>query len=369
MQPRIAFVRFGSFSNCNPNIERILRESFPRAAIDDMDMERSLGMRVARRAIDAVLRWRHADARRRIPTAARSAAFFRVTRRAALSQLGRQPYLFTLQSQSFYDAHRSATPHFVYTDHTQMANLRYPAFNAADLAAPAWIACERSIYSAATCNFTMSGNIARSIVDDYGCPQEQVEVVGVGPGMPIVLQGPPDYDAQRVLFVGVEWERKGGPQLLQAFQRVRARHPRATLEVVGCSPAIDAAGVRVVGRVPRERVPEFYRNASIFCLPTLIEPFGFVFIEAMAAGLPIVGTRIGALPELITDGHNGLIVAPNDVEQLERALDRLLGSATACRDMGVAGQAIARSRYSWDAVARAMTAAIVSRVPAAAAAR
>ena len=146
---------------------------------------------------------------------------------------------------------------------------------------------------------------------------------------------------KKILFVGVDWERKGGPVLLEAFRRVRRTHPTAELIIVGCSPEVSLAGCRVVGRVPLEDVANFYRSASVFCLPTTVEPFGFVFLEAFSHGLPIVATNIGAIPDFVQNGRSGYLVDSNDVEQLANRLGELLGDPDRCATFGARGRALA----------------------------
>ena len=77
-----------------------------------------------------------------------------------------------------------------------------------------------------------------------------------------------------------------------------------------------------------------WRDADLFVLPTRDEAFGMVFQEAAAAGLPSIGTRINAVPELIQDGVSGFLVAPGDREGLTRALNQLIASAERRREMG-----------------------------------
>jgi len=129
------------------------------------------------------------------------------------------------------------------------------------------------------------------------------------------------FRAKNILFVGIDWKRKGGPVLLEAFRRVRHAHPEATLTIVGRSPEVTQPGVEVVGRLPLIEVARYYRSASIFCLPTLNEPFGLVLLEAFSYGLPIVATRIGAIPEIVEDGESGYLVGPQNTDELA---DRLI---------------------------------------------
>ncbi|MEE8561276.1 MAG: glycosyltransferase family 4 protein, partial [Gemmatimonadota bacterium] len=85
------------------------------------------------------------------------------------------------------------------------------------------------------------------------------------------------------------------------------------------------ASVELLGELPTmEAVKAEYRRADVFCLPSLQEGFGIVFLEAMAAGLPIVALRTAAIPEVVPDGETGLLVNPDRPEALREALIRLL---------------------------------------------
>src|SRR5690606_12176833 len=118
-----------------------------------------------------------------------------------------------------------------------------------------------------------------------------------------------------VLFIGRQFERKGGDLLLRAFARVRRALPEAELLIIGPAEIPgDHAGVTSLGFVSKDRpggweaIAEAYRRADVFCLPTRFEPFGIVFVEAMHFGVPCVGPDAWAVPEIIDDGRTGLTV-------------------------------------------------------------
>ena len=152
------------------------------------------------------------------------------------------------------------------------------------------------------------------------------------------------------IFVGMDWERKGGPELVEAFKKVLTVHPDARLIIVGCSPQITVPNCDVVGRIPSREVHTYYNASAVFCLPTILEPFGLVFIEAMSHRLPVVGTNIGAIPDFVVEGHNGHLVSPRDSSSLADALIDLVGNPEKCRRFGEAGRRIAAERYNWKAV-------------------
>ena len=212
--------------------------------------------------------------------------FFHRTRGALLQRLGSRRYDFTFQTQSLFDASVPGTPHFIYTDHTHLENLKYPAWTAATPLSREWAELEKSAYHNASMVFTMSENISRSLVQEYACPIQRIACVYAGSNVSADARESIDrgrFHAKNILFVGVDWERKGGPVLLEAFRSLREVHPDAVLTIVGCAPPIHQAGVHVVGRVPLTDVAGYYRTASIFCLPTLNEPLaglpGGVFIR------------------------------------------------------------------------------------------
>jgi glycosyltransferase involved in cell wall biosynthesis len=109
-------------------------------------------------------------------------------------------------------------------------------------------------------------------------------------------------------------------------------------------------GVRVVGRVAPGAVAEHYARAGVFCLPTLLEPFGVVFVEALTAGLPIVATDVGAVPDIVEDGVNGRIVPPGDASALASALCDLVGHADLQATYGAVSRQRASQRYNWATV-------------------
>ena len=161
------------------------------------------------------------------------------------------------------------------------------------------------------------------------------------------------YSSKNILFVGVEWERKGGPVLLKVFKKVLDVHPDASLTIVGCSPEnIKLPNCKIVGKIPVESVSKYYNLASIFCLPTLREPFGVAFIEAMNFSLPIVANNIGCIPDFVKNDYNGYLINNNDANQYTDAICKLLSDPVLCRTMGENGNRYVESKFSWDAVGK-----------------
>jgi alpha-maltose-1-phosphate synthase len=141
----------------------------------------------------------------------------------------------------------------------------------------------------------------------------------------------------RVLFVGGDWVRKGGPVLLDAWRRAGLQGS-ATLTLATDAPDVGPlpAGVeRISGVRPyTDRWRALWRDADVFVLPTRAEAFGMVFQEAAAASLPAVGTRLGAVPEIVEHGRTGVLVEPGDADALAEALLGLVVDAPARARMG-----------------------------------
>lgn len=168
---------------------------------------------------------------------------------------------------------------------------------------------------------------------------------------PVMLEmfdpGWPDHrrarnpERPRCLFMGGDFPRKGGYLLLEAWRR-GGFAARAHLHIVTDwdirAPLPDGVDVerRVVGQTARWAA--VWRDADLFVMPTQNEAFGLVFQEAAAAGLPAIGCRLNALPEIITDGVTGLLIAPASSDELVAALDRLIGSAELRSRMGRAAR-------------------------------
>jgi len=288
----------------------------------------------------------------------RTPEMFSWIKRWAAAKVDPDDYAFSFQMQSLFDASVPGLPHFVYTDHTHLENLRFETFREADLYSPRWIDRERSVYRNARMVFTRSSNVSESLVSQYDCPPDRVRCVyaGSNAGVPEdVSTSPERYARKAILFAGIDWERKGGPSLLAAFAKVLERHPDASLTIVGCTPDTGSLPrCTVAGRVPLSEMPRYFAEASVFCLPTRVEPFGIVFVEAMWHGLPIVATRVGAVPDMVEDGKNGFLVPPGDAQALAGRLNEILDAPDRAAAFGATSRRLAETRYDWTMVAARM---------------
>jgi starch synthase len=262
----------------------------------------------------------------------------------------------------------AARPYHLYVDHTRAIVERYEP--AAGLPPPlppdpAWRAREERVYRGAETIFSMSAFAARSLVADYGVDPARVVVVGAGPNVaPAPWDAPAGERAPAILFVGRSFAPKGGPDLVEAFRRVRRADRRAALWIVSQdAPAQLPEGAVFHGPLRPDALAALLARASVFALPTLREAFGLVLLEAMAFGLPVVASAIEAIPEIVSAGETGLLVPPRDPAALADACAALLADPARARQLGEAGRRRVAERFGWDRVAARML-AVLRPVPA-----
>lgn len=290
-------------------------------------------------------------------------AAFHFIRRCLASLIRPREFAFSFQTYSMWDGSVPGVPHFVYTDNTELGTLGYPGFDRSRLIGPWWTKLETTIYRNASIVFTMSSNVTRLLLEQYGCPPEKVRCVFVGSNAPVSESWNSDLERYRrkvILFVGTVWKNKGGPELVEAFKRVLEKHPAAQLRIAGCSPKLNVHNCIVLGKIPLESVAREYHNASLFCLPTWRESFGISYIEAMSAGLPVVGSDFGAIPDFIVNGENGCRVKPGDIGALADVLIKMLDDPQRLQKFGQCSALKARENYTWDKVGDRMKEGIES---------
>jgi glycosyltransferase involved in cell wall biosynthesis len=197
-----------------------------------------------------------------------------------------------------------------------------------------------------------AAHVEQTLVRTYGCDPGRVATILIGANVQqaVTSDSLDRYAAGRILFVGIDWERKGGPALLAAFDKVAARFPHAMLTIAGCSPPVSHPRIRTTGLIPRTQVAGLLGSASIFCLPSVVEPSAVASVEAMAFKLPVIATTVGGFPGMVVDGETGLLVPPNDPDALAGALAALLANPERARDMGQAGYRRSSELFTWDAV-------------------
>ena len=226
---------------------------------------------------------------------------------------------------------------------------------------------QRGIYEAATGIFAMSDWFADALVEYGGMPRDKVHVVYAGLNSVEAADERPtpeteSPDPARLLFVGRDFFRKGGEQVVAALERLRREHsPGLRLTVAGpeswpLSGEIPE-GVDFLGGLSTAEVARLYREHDLFVMPSRFEAFGIVIREALANGLPVVGRAAFAMPEVITPAKNGALVEGDGPDELADAIVSVLESPR-IRSYAARNARDVRERFSWDAVAGRMLDAI-----------
>ena len=201
-------------------------------------------------------------------------------------------------------------------------------------------------------------------LESLGVPRDRIAVIPNGVDVEAFRAVPPDRrarDGVTALFVGRLYPRqKGLEPLVEAFASVPSS-VGLRLRLVGedwggadlvrdrASAGGVAERVTIVGPLPRADLLQEYARADLLVLPSRFEPFGIVLLEAMAAGLPVVASRTGGIPEVVAEGGTGLLVEPGDPAALAEALTRLAEDGTLRARMGARGRERAAG-YAWDAI-------------------
>lgn len=363
---RVAYVNYGLQSGVTPNVTRALA---------------ALGHELVRVDPTALLALR--DPRTRLPrptprvllSLAASAlqfgpqlmhhrwntvyAFDQHSRRAGelLGALDPRPDVVLQNGALFAPGQPARYPYVLLLDNTCRLAERQPPVPEADIGAHivfarSWIARERETYHRALGIATFSELVRDSLVDDYGVDPSMVHVVGAGANVVPKEEPQRADDGHTILFVGKDWRRKGGPGLLEAFSLLRSMRPSLRLLVAGPAEELDLPeGATNLGLVPFESMEHLFSEATIFVLPTLREPFGIAYLDAMLCKVPCIGTQVGAVPEIL--GGAGICVPPANAAALAQAMAELLDDPARRAAMGEAGRRRVLERgYLWPEVGK-----------------
>lgn len=209
---------------------------------------------------------------------------------------------------------------------------------------------------------------ANSAIQDYDADPAKINVLPFGAN----LERPParqdaieysDRDRCRLLFVGVNWNRKGGDIAFETLLELERLGVPAELAVVGCEPpdSVRHPNLKVFpflnknNPVERAQLDRLYREAAFFILPTRAECFSIALCEANANGIPILSTQTGGLPELVHDRVNGILLPLSARgDQYAAQIVDLYSDADSYRALRASSRNQFDMRLNWDAWGKAM---------------
>jgi glycosyltransferase involved in cell wall biosynthesis len=222
----------------------------------------------------------------------------------------------------------------------------------------------RRAFHAATTLVAWSAWARRSLTQDYGVDAAKVRVLAPGAAPAYFELGrlrdtrlpamTADGRPPRLLFVGGDFGRKGGAELLECMRGPLG--DRCELHVVTRDHVAPMRNVHVHhGIGPNDpALVKLFADADIFVLPSLADCLAIVLMEATASALPVITTDVGALAEAVRPGETGLIVRAGDSADLCRAIETLVDDASARHRMGRGGHALARDTFDARANGRAL---------------
>lgn len=210
---------------------------------------------------------------------------------------------------------------------------------------------EKRVYQVAARVVTTTEWARRSVIEDYQIDGNKVKVVY--PSINIAKFQPPDRSHKdpkaryNILFMGGDFKRKGGEDVLEVF--LTKFSEVANLHLVTYAP-IECKHPNVyIYKNIKAYTPEFlelYYQADAFVMPTYADAYGTVFLEAMAAGLPVIATRLGPITEIVSDGETGFLIPPGDRLELACRIQDLIENPSLGREMGEKGRLVAEQKFN-----------------------
>ncbi|QAY77038.1 glycosyltransferase family 4 protein [Sphingosinicella sp. BN140058] len=201
----------------------------------------------------------------------------------------------------------------------------------------------------------------RSAIEKQGMPAEQVVQIAWGANMPPERRLPRRLGGGpvRLLFVGTDWKRKGGPVALSAVRALAERGIQSSLDIVGCSEEVlegasPLPNVTFHGFIDKSSPADqatlnrLYSEASFFILPTAAEAWGIVFAEAAHHGLPSLGYATGGVTTVVSDGETGILLpVGSSGDTFASHIEALLNHPDAYERMSAAALEDAANRLDW----------------------
>jgi len=225
---------------------------------------------------------------------------------------------------------------------------------------------EKTAHSRASALIFSTEWAAESARRHYGVDPKKVHVIPFGANLETI---PTPAELEKiilkraelpctVLFIGVDWHRKGGETVVQAVQLARAHGFEVRLQIIGCTPPEELfflPWITVTGFLDKRTadgtavLEKAYQEASVLFVPSLAECYGLVYCEACAYGIPSLANAVGGVSTIIRHGRNGFLCAPDDLPQTHADnLLTLLRDPQLYRQMSVNARADFESHLNWE---------------------
>jgi len=257
--------------------------------------------------------------------------------------------------------------------------LLYPRLKKLSLAEKGWLTGEITIWlekfvSRISYDAVIAvSNYVKQEMVGLGVPPEKVYVVHSGVNLKLYDSiKEPEKERESIVFVGNLLPHKGVKDLIFAFQDVKKEFPEVVLNIIGSGPMLNSLKVQVselrlkgnvffYGRVSEKKKIRLIKSSKCLVLPSIMESFGLVFLEAMACKKPVIAYDIPAARETILDGDNGFLVPQKDLSYLSDRITEVLCNTSKAEAMGRRGRRLVEREFTWQRTAE-KTLAVYSKV-------
>lgn len=215
---------------------------------------------------------------------------------------------------------------------------------------------ERESYAQIKHFFTISQYVRDNLIERYQVEPKRISVVGTGRGKIEPFTGEKDYKNGHILFVAKgRFKDKGGDLLLEGFKTAQRKNPSLKLVIVGREEyqklADSIPNVTVKGYISWEELQNLFHTAALFAMPALNEPWGLVYLEALACKTPILGLNRNSLPEITCEGKYGFLVDEPTPDCIADTILKAFSEPEKLKQMGAEGQKYCLETFSWNLVA------------------
>ncbi len=225
---------------------------------------------------------------------------------------------------------------------------------------------ERLALTSARKNIYTSDWVKNSAINYYKIDSNKIEVIKFGANLPFELNREEILERVKqrreetieLLFMGVEWIRKGLPKVLETVRVLNERGLKTQLTIAGSNPPIEEkyrSYCRVIGFIPKytdegwKKYKDLFMNSHLFFMPSKIEGFGLVFAEAAAFGVPSISNRNSSIPSAVVEGKSGLLLEDNSTpEEYADLISNLMGDKERYQSLCFSARETYEKELNWD---------------------
>ena len=274
----------------------------------------------------------------------------------ALLSRAKCPFVVTFHGTSFGEISSYST--------VPIRNINFGLVRDAMIVQPSWAFLTNIEYKCADKIVAVSKAMAREAERFYHLASNKIVTIHNGICLPRLSNAvmKKQNSGHVILFVARLIWRKGVKYLIDALPQILAEYPDTKLLIIGngeqrlfLEERVKKSGiensVHFLGKVSAERLESLYREADVYVQPSLYEPFSIAILEAMSLAKPIVTTRVGGNPELVTNGVEGLLVNPGSSLQLAKAIATIFSDSSLRRRFGYNARKKVEKEFTWEAIA------------------